>query len=238
LRITRRIIAPIFSADVLSARFVRRLFLAFLVANDALLRWASVLGPRHAGLAAMLAAHVPFAFQIVCFCHFENSGWPPIVKWVILGNAWDRRWSFDCGLKRVGGACRRTFILVAQLLFGQVPKFSFPTFGPARLLPKLIRSRVDFLFAGFSHYVFSVLEHGPHSSGVLELARRNVRDQLRNWPFRFKSTWSRWFLAKAAQQDSCATRPPPNKTKAMRALHRMAFAGTVPLLAKIPSPLA
>jgi len=27
------------------------------------------------------------------------------------------------------------------------------------------------------------------------------------------------------------------KTKAMRALHRMAFAGTVPLLAKIPSPL-
>jgi hypothetical protein len=38
LRITRRIIAPIFSADVLSARFVRRLFLAFLVSNDALLR--------------------------------------------------------------------------------------------------------------------------------------------------------------------------------------------------------
>jgi hypothetical protein len=29
------------------------------------------------------------------------------------------------------------------------------------LLPKLIRSRVDFLFAGFSHYVFSELEHGP-----------------------------------------------------------------------------
>jgi hypothetical protein len=25
------------------------------------------------------------------------------------------------------------------------------TFGPTRLLPKLIRSRVDFLLAGFSH---------------------------------------------------------------------------------------
>jgi hypothetical protein len=37
-RIARRIIAPIFPADVLSTRFVRRLFLAFLVANDALLR--------------------------------------------------------------------------------------------------------------------------------------------------------------------------------------------------------
>jgi hypothetical protein len=30
---------------------------------------------------------------------------------------------------------------------------------------------------------------------------------------------------------------PPAKQKAMRALHRMAIAGTVPLLAKIPSPL-
>jgi hypothetical protein len=36
--ITRGIIAPIFPAEVLSTRFVRRLFLAFLVANDALLR--------------------------------------------------------------------------------------------------------------------------------------------------------------------------------------------------------
>jgi len=34
-RITRRIIAMIFPADVLSTRFVGRLFLAFLVANDA-----------------------------------------------------------------------------------------------------------------------------------------------------------------------------------------------------------
>jgi hypothetical protein len=37
-RITRRIIAPIFPADVLSTRLVRWLFLSPLVANDALLR--------------------------------------------------------------------------------------------------------------------------------------------------------------------------------------------------------
>jgi hypothetical protein len=29
----------------------------------------------------------------------------------------------------------------------------------------------------------------------------------------------------------------PHKTKAKRALHRMAIAGTVPLLARIPSPV-
>jgi hypothetical protein len=37
-RIARRIIAPIFPADVLSARLVRWLFLSSLVANDTLLR--------------------------------------------------------------------------------------------------------------------------------------------------------------------------------------------------------
>jgi hypothetical protein len=39
----------------------------------------------------MLATHIPLAFQIVCFCHFENSGWPQIVKQMKIGNAWDRR---------------------------------------------------------------------------------------------------------------------------------------------------
>lgn len=42
-----------------------------------------------------------------------------------------------------------------------MPKFRFPTFGPAGLLPKPICSRVDFLFAGFSHDDFSELAHGP-----------------------------------------------------------------------------
>jgi hypothetical protein len=55
-----------------------------------------------------------------------------------------------------------------------MPKFNFSTFGSARSLPKLIRSRVDFLFAGFSHRVFSELEHGP---GVLRIYRRDVPDQ-------------------------------------------------------------
>ena len=91
LRVARRIIAAVLPADMLSARFVRRLFLAFLVANDALLRRASVLRLRHACLAAMLAAHVPFAFQIVCSCHFENSGWPQILELAIVGNFRGRR---------------------------------------------------------------------------------------------------------------------------------------------------
>ena len=64
-------------------------------------------------------------------------------------------------LQRVRGTCRRSFVLVAQLLFSQVPKFGFSAFGPPCLLPKLIRARVDFLFAGFSHCVFSALERGP-----------------------------------------------------------------------------
>jgi hypothetical protein len=90
-RIAKRIIAPIFPGNVLSTRFVRRLFLTLLVANDALLRRASVLRLRHACLAAMLAAHVPFAFQIVCSCHFENSGWPQILELAIVGNVQGRR---------------------------------------------------------------------------------------------------------------------------------------------------
>src|SRR6266508_5801235 len=67
----------------------------------------------------------------------------------------------SAALQCVRGACRRPLVLVPQLLLSQVPKFSFSTFGPTRLLPKLIRSRVDFLFAGFSHNVFSELEHDP-----------------------------------------------------------------------------
>jgi len=67
--ITRRVVAAIFPADVLSTRLVRRLFLSPFVANDALLRRAFILRPRHACLAAMLAAHVLPAFQIVFFWH-------------------------------------------------------------------------------------------------------------------------------------------------------------------------
>jgi len=37
-RVARRIIAAVLPADMLSARFVRRLFLSLLVADDALLR--------------------------------------------------------------------------------------------------------------------------------------------------------------------------------------------------------
>jgi len=71
-RIPRRIIAPIFPADMLGPLFVRRLFLSLLVANDALLRRAAVFRFWHAGLTAMLAAHVLLAFQIVFFWHVRT----------------------------------------------------------------------------------------------------------------------------------------------------------------------
>jgi hypothetical protein len=96
------------------------------------------------------------------------------------------------------------------------------------LLPKLIRSRVDFPLAGFSQYVFSGLEHGPAMLGTY---RRDVPDQLRDWPFD-----SSPHEAVGSSLRGSSPRP-PHKTKAKRALHRMAFAGTVPLLARIPFPV-
>ena len=71
-RITRRIIATIFPADVLGTRFVRGLFLPSFIANDPLLRRALVFRLRHAGLSAMLAAHVLLAFQVVFFWHLRT----------------------------------------------------------------------------------------------------------------------------------------------------------------------
>ncbi len=132
----------------------------------------------------MLAAHVLSAFQIVCSCH---SSWPQILELAIVRQCPGIAVGRSTALQRVRGACRRTFVLVAQFLFSQVPKFSFSTFGPTRLLPKLIRSRVDFLFAGFSHNVFSELEHDPPFRRVGDLPA-DVLDQFGDWPFGFKST--------------------------------------------------
>ena len=44
-------------------------------------------------------------------------------------------------------------VLIAELLLSQVPKFIFLTIRSAGLLPKLIRSYVDFFLARFAHYV-------------------------------------------------------------------------------------
>lgn len=109
---------------------------------------------------------------------FENSGWPQILEPVIVRQCAGIAVGRSTALQRVRGACRRTVVLVAQFLFSQVPKLGFSTFGPTRLLPKLIRSRVDFLFAGFSHYVFSELEH-RHPSGVSGTYRRRARPAWR-----------------------------------------------------------
>ena len=126
---------------------------------------------------------VLLAFQIVFSGELllaSGAGDRPACERIAIGRS--------TALQRVGGACRRTFVLVAQLLFSQAPKFVFSTFGPTRLLPKLIRSRVDFLFAGFSHCVFSELEHGPTFQACWGLFGGTVLDQRGDWPFGFKST--------------------------------------------------
>ena len=68
-------------------------------------------------------------------------------------------------LQRVRGARWRGFVLISQLLLSQVPKFIFPTFGPAGFFPKLVRSRVDLLFARFWHYISASWSTAPPSGG-------------------------------------------------------------------------
>jgi hypothetical protein len=60
-----RIAAAVPPADSLSALLVRRLHLVPFVFDDALLRARAILTPRHTGLAAVLAAHVLTALQII-----------------------------------------------------------------------------------------------------------------------------------------------------------------------------
>jgi hypothetical protein len=53
----------------LGSLFVSGLFLAFLVAHNALLSCASPLRLRHSGLTAVLPAHVAIAFEVVFLWH-------------------------------------------------------------------------------------------------------------------------------------------------------------------------
>jgi hypothetical protein len=54
-------------------------------------------------------------------------------------------------LQVVGRAYWRGFVLVAQLLFGQVPKLFVPTFRLSRLLPQFVRAASDFFFSWLLH---------------------------------------------------------------------------------------
>jgi hypothetical protein len=63
--------ARVRSVDLLSARFVARLFLSLLIAHDALIgtMWRLGFGLRHALLAAMFAALILRTFQVVFSGH-------------------------------------------------------------------------------------------------------------------------------------------------------------------------
>lgn len=69
LWVSRRVISPVFSADVLGSLLVRGLLLAPLILNNALLSRTAVLRPWHSGLAAVLPTHVLLAFEVVFFWH-------------------------------------------------------------------------------------------------------------------------------------------------------------------------
>ena len=45
----------------------------------------------------------------------------------------------------------RGFLLIPELLFGQIPKFLVAAFRPSSLLPELMGVRSDFFFRGFCH---------------------------------------------------------------------------------------
>ena len=89
-------------------------------------------------------------------------------------------------------------------------KIQLLDFRGDRPAPRADRPVLRFLVCRVRPRHFSELMEGPR--------RKSLRP---SWGFKPRRTC--WFLA-------------ARKTKAMRALHRMAFAGTVPLLAKIPSP--
>jgi hypothetical protein len=58
-----------------------------------------------------------------------------------------------------------------------VPKFIFPTFGPTGFFPKLVRSRVDLLFARFWHCISPSWSTAPPSGGLGHIGG-TVPDQL------------------------------------------------------------
>ena len=79
--------------------------------------------------------------------------------------------------QRVRGARWRGFVLIAQLLFSQIPEFLLPSDGSAGLLPKLISSCLDLLFASFGHYISPSWSTAP-PSGVRGLIGGTVLGQL------------------------------------------------------------
>src|SRR5215207_6929994 len=115
--------------------------------------------------------------------------------------------------QRVRGARWRGFVLIAQLLLSQVPKFIFPTFGPAGFFPKLVRSRVDLLFARFWHYISPSWSTAPPSGGLGHIGG-TVPDQLGETGHPIQ-----------VHMKPLVPRETAHKTKAKRALQRMALAG-------------
>ena len=81
--------------------------------------------------------------------------------------------------------------------------------------PKADRRAPRFAFCRVQPRRFSELQHGPPPKPVCGPGGETLLQ---------------------IQVDIALLVPASHKTKAMRALHRMAFVGTVPLLAKIPSP--
>jgi hypothetical protein len=104
-------------------------------------------------------------------------------------------------------------------------KIQIPDLWVRRLAPTAGTLAPRFLVCSVQAYFSPSWSTAPPSGG-LGGYRRDVPDQHR-----------RLASDSSPHEAASSSLRLPHKTKAKRALHRMALAGTVPLLAKIPSPL-
>jgi hypothetical protein len=113
--------------------------------------------------------------------------------------------------QRVRGARRRGFVLIAQLLLSQVPKFIFLAFGLAGFLPKLIRSRFNFFFGRFGHCISPI---GARPYVQVSGAAEGGADHATATPCRSLAAVATDMLqrssAGAVSDDAAAFRPPLN----------------------------
>jgi hypothetical protein len=110
-------------------------------------------------------------------------------------------------LQRVRGARWRGFVLIAQLLLSQVPK-------AGRLFPKVGTLARRSLVCSVLALHFSELEHGPTFWGLGAYRRDRARPAWRDWP------------PDSSPHEAAHSSPRLHrKTRAKRALQRMALAG-------------
>ena len=136
----------------------------------------------------------------------------------------DRRWSFD-GVTACQGCVSANLCPRCAALVQPSAKIQLLDLRADRLAPKADTLERRFPVCWVQPRRFLRVEHGP-----LQACRRLTGGT--------RQTSLETGLSDSSPHEAVSSSPrPPHKTKARRALHRMALAGTVPLLARIPSPV-